>query len=148
LKFSPTIRIWSASTLTHLILEESGPTLTCTKGEHNVIVDTLSQLDLTEKDFSSDAFAVDQDNAPEDFPFSCAIAAQEQPNDPELMDRCGSSELCDKTVCKHADKECELITRTDTGTNQSKIVIPSHCRIRLPNDTIFTFCTLVKPEQN
>jgi hypothetical protein len=31
-----------------LILEEFGPTLTHTKGEHNVVADTLSRLDLME----------------------------------------------------------------------------------------------------
>jgi hypothetical protein len=53
-----------------LILEEFGPTLTYIKGKNNVIADTLSQLDLTEEEFSSDAFAGDQDDSPEEFPFS------------------------------------------------------------------------------
>jgi hypothetical protein len=107
-----------------LILEEFGPSLTYVKGEHNVVADTLSRLDLMEEEFASDAFAGNQDDSPEDFPFSCAVIVQEQPNDQELMDHCGSGKLNDKTVHKHADKECELITRIDTGTNQSKIMIP------------------------
>ena len=107
-----------------LILEEFGPTLNYIKGEHNVVADTLIQLDLTEEEFSSDAFAGDQDGSPEEFPFSYAMIAQEQPNDPELMNRYVTSELYDKIMCKHADKEYELITRTDEGTNQTKIVVP------------------------
>jgi hypothetical protein len=106
-----------------LILKEFGPTLTHVKGEHNVVADALSWPDLKEEEFSPDAFAGDQDDSPEDFPFSHTTTAQAQPNNPELMDRWGSGELCNKTVCKHADKECEPITQTDTGTNQSEMVI-------------------------
>jgi hypothetical protein len=95
-----------------LILEEFGPTLTCAKGEHNVIADTLSWLELTEEEFSADAFAGDEEESPEDFPFSHSVIAQEQPNNPELMDRCSSGNLYDKTVCKHANKQCKLITQT------------------------------------
>jgi hypothetical protein len=79
---------------------------------------------LTEEEFSSDAFAGDQDDSPDDFPFSYTVIAWEQPNDLELMDRYGSSELYGKVVYKHADKEYELITQTNTGTNQTKIVVP------------------------
>ena len=107
-----------------LVLEEFGPTLTHTKGEHNVVAETLSRLELTEEEFSSDAFAGNQEDSPEDFPFSYAVIAQEQHNDPELIDRHNSSELYDKTVHKHADKQYEPITQTDTDTNQSKIMIP------------------------
>jgi hypothetical protein len=70
----------------HLILEEFDLTLTYIKGEHNVVADTLSRLELTEEEFSSDAFADNQDDSPEDFPFSYDVIAQEQPNNPELMD--------------------------------------------------------------
>jgi hypothetical protein len=107
-----------------LIPEVFGPTLTCTKGEYNVIADTLSRLDLTEEEFSTDAFAGNEEDFPENFPLSCAQIIQEQPNDPDLMDRHISSELCDKTVCKHADKQYQLITRTDTAAKQCKNVIP------------------------
>ena len=60
----------------------------------------------------------------EEFPFSYAVIAQEQPNDPELMNRYTTSELYDKKVYKHADKEYDLVIRTDEGTNQTKIVFP------------------------
>jgi hypothetical protein len=63
-------------------------------------------LDLTEEEFSSDAFAGDQT---EEFPFSYALMAQEQPNDPELMNRCATSELYNKKIYRHADKEYALI---------------------------------------
>jgi hypothetical protein len=93
-----------------LILEEFGPTLTHIKGEHNVVADTLSQLDLTEEEFSSGTFVGDQDDSLEDCPFSHAATAQEQPTNPGLMDCYGSSKLYEKTLCKHTDKEDELNT--------------------------------------
>jgi hypothetical protein len=67
----------------------------------------------------------------------------------ELMDRCTSSDLCEKTVHKHADKQGKLITRTDTVTQQRKMVIlKSLQKKRLPNGTTFIFSILVKPEQS
>jgi hypothetical protein len=63
-----------------------------------------------EEEFSSNAFAGNQDDSPEDFPFSYAMIAWEQPSDPELMNRYGTSELYDKVVYRHANKEYELIT--------------------------------------
>ena len=62
-----------------LILEEFGPTLTYIKGENNVVADTLSRLDLTKEEFYSDAFPGNKDDSPEEFPFSCTLMAQEQP---------------------------------------------------------------------
>jgi hypothetical protein len=106
----------------HFILEEFGPTLTYIKGENNVVADTLSRLDLTEEEFSSDAFAGVKDDSPEEFPFSYALMAQEQPDDSELMNRYATSKLYDKKVYKHTDKEYDLVTQTDEGTNQTKIL--------------------------
>ena len=111
-----------------LILEEFGPTLTYTKGEQNIVADTLSRLDLTEEEFSSDAFAGDLIG---DFPFSYALIAQEQPNDPELMNRYANSDLYDKKIYRHADKEYDLIVRTDEVTNQTKIVVPKTLQKKL-----------------
>ena len=111
-----------------LILEEFGPTLTYIKGEQNIVADTLSRLDLTEEEFSSDAFAGDLIG---DFPFSYALIAQEQPNDPELMNRYATSDLYDKKVYKHSDKEYDLIVRTDEVTNQTKIVVPKTLQKKL-----------------
>ena len=88
----------------------------------------LSRLDLTEEEFSSDAFAGDLIG---DFPFSYTLIAQEQPNDPELMNRCAASELCDKKIYRHTDEECDLIVHTDEGTNQTKIVVPKALQQKL-----------------
>ena len=117
-----------------LILEEFGPTLTHIKGEQNIVADTLSRLDSTEEEFSSDAFA---GNLMGDFPFSCALTCQEQPNDPELMNRCASSDLHDRKVYRHADEECDLIVRTDEVTNQTKIVVP-----KTPQKKLTEWCHL------
>ena len=57
--------------------------------------------------------------------------AQEQPNDPELMNRCASSDLYDKKVYKHSDKEYDLIVRTDEVTKQTKIVVPKTLQKKL-----------------
>jgi hypothetical protein len=67
-------------------------------------------LILMEEEFSADTFAGDKEDFPEPFPLSHRQTAQEQPNNPELMDHCASSGLCDKTIYKHADKRYELIT--------------------------------------
>ena len=37
-----------------LLLEEFGPTLTYIKGEHNIVADALSRLDLTEEDINTE----------------------------------------------------------------------------------------------
>jgi hypothetical protein len=85
--------------------------------------DTLIQLDLAVEEFSTNAFAGDEKDFPENFPLSCVQIAQAQPNDPELMDHCANSDLCDKKVHKHACEQCELIACTESTAQQSKIII-------------------------
>ena len=59
-----------------LLLEEfGGPQLTHIKGVNNIVVDALSCSDISEEDFSQDAFdgdlAADKDKFPDEFPLSC-----------------------------------------------------------------------------
>ena len=53
-----------------LLLEEFGPKLLYIKGEHNIVADALSRLDLSEEDFSPDLFAFDKEDFPSDYPLS------------------------------------------------------------------------------
>ena len=46
-----------------LLLKEFGPKLLYIKGENNIVANALSQLDLSEKDFSPDLFAFDEENS-------------------------------------------------------------------------------------
>ena len=73
-----------------LIIEEFGPKLTHIKGESNVVADAFSRLDLTEEDFSKDAFTFDlEDDAdfPSEFPLSYKQLLCEQQRDDVLQKR-------------------------------------------------------------
>jgi len=41
-----------------LFLEEFGPKLTYVKGLNNIVADALSRLEITEEEFSAEAFAM------------------------------------------------------------------------------------------
>ena len=44
------------------ILKEFGPKLTYIKGEHNMVADKLSRMELTKYEFLADAFAGDTED--------------------------------------------------------------------------------------
>jgi hypothetical protein len=97
--------------LWRLILEEFGPTLTCPKRENKVVADTLSRLNTVEKESSANASMNDVEDFPEVSPLSYARIMQARPNNPELMDRCASSDWCGQNValkfCPSASPVCE-----------------------------------------
>jgi len=82
-----------------LLLEEFGPQLTHIKGANNIVADALSWLDISEEDFSQDAFngelAADADEFPDEFPLSYKEIAYRQGKDKALQKKLNiDPELC------------------------------------------------------
>jgi len=99
-----------------LLLEEFGPQLTHIKGENNIAADALSRSDISEEDFSQDAFngelAADDDKFPNEFPLSCKEIAYRQGKDKDLQKKLKNDpELCQKAPCKFSDKTYEIIAK-------------------------------------
>ena len=70
-----------------LLLEEFGPQLNYIKGERNIVADALSRLDLTEKEFSKEAFAFGRYEFPKHYPLSYAQIMHEQQQYPALLEK-------------------------------------------------------------
>ena len=68
-----------------MLLEEFGPKLLYIKGEHNIVADALSRLDLSEEDFLPDLFAFDEEDFPSDYPLSYTQIMYEQSRYPKLQ---------------------------------------------------------------
>ena len=100
-------------------MEEFGPKLTHIKGEHNIVADTLSRMELTEEEFSADAFASEEREFPDDFPLSYKEIACDQEQD-ETVQRLllKDNDRHQKESHRHSDKTYELVTR------EGKIVRP------------------------
>ena len=103
-----------------LIIEEFGPKLTYIKGEHNIVADTLSRMELTEEEFSADAFASDESEFPEDFPLSYREIAHNQEQDETVQRLFKDNDRYQKESYRHSDKTYELVTR------EGKIVVPKN----------------------
>ena len=104
-----------------LIIEEYGPKLTYIKGESNVVADALSRMRLSDKDFSQEAFAGDNDGELPTFPLSYKRLAAEQANDEKLQARIRNPKeqhLYSTKNFRFSDKSYDLITR------DNKIVVP------------------------
>jgi len=102
-----------------LILEEFGPKLTYIKGEHNIVADTLSRMELTEAEFSEEAFCAEAEDFPRDYPLLLPQLVHEQNKSTVVKNMLnGPSKLVKKTTMRRADKTYELVTR------DSKIVVP------------------------
>ena len=108
-----------------LILEEFGPKLTYIKGEQNIVADTLSRMDLTEEDFSADAFAGDfPEDFPTNFPLTYNELQQRQEQDDEVQRLYNKYDTYTKTEYKYSDKTYELIVK------DNKIVVPKALQMR------------------
>ena len=70
-----------------LLLEEFGPKLLYFKGGDNIVADALSRMRMTEEDFSAEAFAIVDDEFPEDYPLSYKELAHEQGRYPALQQK-------------------------------------------------------------
>ena len=102
----------------HLIIKEFGPKLTYIKGEHNIVADTLSWMDLKEEEFSPDAFAFEEDDFSKEHPLSSKEIKHHQQHDDDIQWLLSTNKKCKKSTYLHSDHSCELITRDD------KIIIP------------------------
>jgi len=99
-----------------LLLEEFGPQLTHIKGATTIAADALSRLDISEEDFSQDAFngelAADDDKFPDEFPLSYEEIACRQGKDKALQKKLKNNpELCQKAPHKFSDKTHKMITK-------------------------------------
>ena len=71
-----------------LLLEEFGPKLTYVKGTNNIVADALSRLEISEEEFSEEAFAIElatEEDFPEDYPSSHKEIAYRQKKDRKLL---------------------------------------------------------------
>ena len=102
-----------------LFLEEFGPNLVYIKGTKNVVADALSCLDLSEKEFSKEAFAFGQQEFPKSYSLSYAQMEYEQRRYPALLQKLTDKDPCCKEeIYKHSNKTYKIITKNN------KIVIP------------------------
>jgi len=107
-----------------LIIEEYGPELHYIKGEHNVVADALSRLDMMSYDdfqrekAEHELFAFDVEDLPTVYPLSYAEISEEQRKDDELQERYLRLGTHQKKTFVTSNKSFELITKRD------KIVLP------------------------
>jgi len=99
-----------------LLLEEFGPQLTHIKGTNNIVADALSQLDISEEDFSQDAFngklAADDEEFPDEFPLSYKEIAYRQGKDKALQKKPKKDpELYQKVPYKFSDRTYKIINK-------------------------------------
>ena len=97
-----------------LVLEEYGPELVYIKGENNIVADALSRLRLTEQDFSLEAFPLEHDEVPEEYPLRFEAIAAGQANWAQLQKKLQDDpENYKVTEYKHSDTTYNIITRGD-----------------------------------
>jgi hypothetical protein len=126
-----------------LILEEYGPELIYVKGEHNVVADALSRLDLlttpplsANLEQMAEHFGIDDDDLPADaFPLQYKMIAREQNKDKELLKQLKSntSGFYIKAF-RGGGKKRELIC------HNGKIVIPASLQKRVVEWYHTTLC--------
>ena len=104
---------------TERVMRWCSPKLTYIKGKHNVVADTLSRMELTEEEFSEDAFCAEAEDFPRNYPLSLPELVHKQNKSTVIKNMLnGPSKLVKKTTMHQADKTYELVTRN------SKIVVP------------------------
>ena len=105
-----------------LILEEFGPKLIYIKGGDNIVADALSRLRLTEDDFSPEAFALDDEDFPEDYPLSYRQIAYEQQRYPALLQKLKDEDPKYTTATyRHSD---------ETYNGKARLSSLQHCNAR------------------
>jgi hypothetical protein len=109
-----------------LLIEEFGPKLTHIKGDHNVVADYLSRMDMTPQEFSVDAFAADPaTDFPREYPLSYAEMQHEQAEDKALQKLIKDKPAAfGQQTFRHSDKEYLLFTRKD------KIILPKSLQLK------------------
>ena len=132
----------------HLLLKELGPELHYIKGEHNIVADALSHLDLEDggEDDSGhsmmmDCFAGEQgEDFPDEFPKLYKRISTVQQNDNEVKKLLQEKpEQYKKTTRKHGDHSYELVTCEDCivlpKALQKKAVEWYHAMLLHPGET-------------
>ena len=116
-----------------LLLEEYGPKLTYVKGANNIVADALSRLNISEEDFSPEAFPVelaadDETDFPEEYPISYKEIAYRQERDKHLQNKfLKEPETYVKKTYKFSDNSYDLITKAD------KIYLPRALQYKCVN---------------
>ncbi len=104
-----------------LLLEEFGPTFIYIKGEHNIVADALSRLDLTEEDINTEFFNevgnFEEELPKNSFPLTYSRIARRQRKDKATADALALKTYTVNTF-HGGDKQWDLATYKD------KIVIP------------------------
>jgi len=118
-----------------LILEEYGPELHYIKGEHNVVADALSHLDLVENPLTmdrhlrliemSDLFAANEGDFPLDFPLSYAEIKQRQKDDAKIKALLKKPNLVQLTDFRFGDSTFKLVTKA------GKILLPASLQLKV-----------------
>ena len=102
-----------------LFLEEFGPNLVYIQGTKNVVADAMSCLDLSEKEFSKEAFAFKEPEFIKYYPLSYTQMEHEQQRYPALLQKIMDKDPKFRVIQhKHSDKTYKLITKNN------KIVVP------------------------
>ena len=117
-----------------LILEEYGPELRYIKGEHNVVADALSRLDLVDNPLTmdqhlsliemSDLFAADEGDFPLDFPLSYAEITQRQKDDAKVKALLKKPNIVQLTDFRFGDSTFQLVTKG------GKILLPASLQLK------------------
>jgi hypothetical protein len=112
-----------------LTLEEYGPELRYIKGEHNVVADALSRLDMIEVSEIynvAECFGYDDDDLPESsFPVRYSDISKMQQNDEKLKKKLDSHRNYTESTFRGGDKSHQLIRKNN------RIVIPKPLQQRL-----------------
>ncbi len=110
-----------------LILEGYSPKLKYIKGEHNIVTDALSRLNLDTNELSgeqmsneqlAEVYVEDENDFPTDYPLSYWQIEFEQGWDNDLQELYARRDLYERKTFKHLDRSFELIMR------EGKIVLP------------------------
>lgn len=116
-----------------LLIEEFGPTITYVKGQHNIVADALSRMNINDlEDFSDDitpgyyaeCFGIDE--LPQDlFPLTYELIDKEQQKDNELLEALRKNQYSVNAFCGGDNTKRDLIC------HNGKIVIPASLRRRV-----------------
>jgi predicted aspartyl protease len=121
-----------------LVLEEFGPELLYIKGEHNIVADSLSRLEIDDKReiFNiSECFGFDDEDLPASaFPIRYRDIAKAQKADPSLQKKLASHKDYSTATFRGGDKSHELIC------HNTKIAIPLPLQQRIVDWYHETLC--------